>query len=246
MQGRIESFELECRSITVYLPPQGSHACGTAPAVYCLADDEFSASIPTLMEELEPSFGQGISPFYLVLVPPVSWDDEFTPWPASPAAGRKEPFGGKADVFLTWLSKTVKPFVESCFPVDAAPEKSGLIGYSLGGLAALYAAYRFSEFGRFGSVSGSLWYPGWKEYMAAYEPLRPGAKIYLSLGAKEERTKDLLLAEVGEAIRAAERLLKGQLANPRNCKLEWNKGGHFGNAANRIRKALVWLMEENR
>ena len=77
--------------------------------------------------------------------------------------------------------------------------------------------------------------------MAGHRPVNKDVRVYLSLGAKEERTKDPFLSQAGEAVRAAKRILDGQLL-PGHCRLDWNKGGHFSDISGRIRKALVWMM----
>ena len=40
-----------------------------------------------------------------VLLPPVSWNDDLTPWPAAPIFKKGKPFGGQADAYLDRLEK---------------------------------------------------------------------------------------------------------------------------------------------
>ena len=65
--------------------------------------------------------------------------------------------------------------------------------------------------------------------------------VYLSLGDKEEKTRNPLMATVGERIREAHDLLKEQ---GRNCILEWNQGNHFKDANLRTAKAFCWVMKQ--
>ena len=67
--------------------------------------------------------------------------------------------------------------------------------------------------------------------------------IYLSLGDKEEHTKNAVMAEVGDNIRTLHSRL---IERGADCALEWNSGGHFKNADLRTAKAFRWAMEENR
>ena len=67
--------------------------------------------------------------------------------------------------------------------------------------------------------------------------------IYLSLGDREERTRNATMAAVGDNIRTLHSRLTARGAD---CTLEWNSGGHFKNADLRTAKAFRWAMEENR
>lgn len=50
--------------------------------------------------------------------------------------------------------------------------------------------------------------------------------VYLSLGGKEEKTKNKVMAAVGDRTRAQERLLQED-AMVESVVLEWNAGGHL-------------------
>ena len=66
--------------------------------------------------------------------------------------------------------------------------------------------------------------------------------IYLSLGDREERTKNPVMATVGDNIRT----LHSHLAERSvDCILEWNCGGHFKDADLRTARAFRWVMEES-
>ena len=65
--------------------------------------------------------------------------------------------------------------------------------------------------------------------------------VYLSLGDREERTRNPVMASVGKRIQEAYGWLKEKDIN---CTLEWNKGNHFRDAAIRTAKAFSWVMEQ--
>ena len=65
--------------------------------------------------------------------------------------------------------------------------------------------------------------------------------VYLSLGDREERTKNTIMAAVGDNIRTLHSRLTERGAD---CTLEWNSGGHFKDADLRTAKAFRWAMEE--
>ena len=65
--------------------------------------------------------------------------------------------------------------------------------------------------------------------------------IYLSLGDREERTRNATMAAVGDNIRTLHHEL---VARGKNCTLEWNNGGHFKDADLRTARAFRWAMED--
>ena len=93
-------------------------------------------------------------------------------------------------------------------------------------------------FGGRAEASPSVWFPGWLEYEAAH-PIQT-RRVYLSLGDREEHTKNQTMASVGDNIRALHSALTQR---GKDCKLEWNAGGHFKDADLRTAKAFAWVME---
>ncbi len=90
-------------------------------------------------------------------------------------------------------------------------------------------------------MDGSVWFPGFIDYMKAHA-IHAGS-IYLSLGDREEKTRNPVMATVGERIREAHELL---LSVGTECILEWNKGNHFKDADIRTAKAFAWLMNRGK
>ena len=70
-------------------------------------------------------------------------------------------------------------------------------------------------------------------------PPRPGEKIYLSLGDREEFGGPPLLRAVGDCTRAAYTYYKEKGLD---TLLEWNKGGHGKGMDARWEKALAWAV----
>ena len=158
--------------------------------------------------------------FLLAAIPVGSWNDALSPWKA-PAVWGKQGFGGKAGETLRFLTEQVIPTLEQQFPL---PENVKIIlgGYSLAGLFALWASTQTDLF-----------------YGVAIQ----AQHVYLSLGDKEERTKNTIMAAVGDHIRTLHSRLTERGAD---CTLEWNSGGHFKDADLRTAKAFQWVMEESR
>ena len=176
--------------------------------------------------------------FLFAAVPVESWNDALSPWEA-PAVWGKQGFGGNAAGTLRFLTEQVIPTLEQQFHL---PENVKIIlgGYSLAGLFALWASTQTNLFYGVAAASPSVWFPGWMEFEQQH-PIQ-AQHIYLSLGDKEERTKNAVMAVVGDNIRT----LHSQLTARRvDCTLEWNSGGHFKDADLRTAKAFRWTMEEH-
>ena len=191
------------------------------------------------MESEVAAIAQSAHHFLFAAIPVESWNDALSPW-KSPAVWGKQGFGGKAGETLRFLTDQVIPSLKQRFDL---PENVKIIlgGYSLAGLFALWASTQTNLFYGIAAASPSVWFPGWMEF----EQQRPiqAQRIYLSLGDKEERTKNIVMAVVGDNIRTLHSQL---IARGADCTLEWNSGGHFKDADLRTAKAFQWAMEESR
>ena len=169
-------------------------------------------------------------PFSLVAFMIKDWNQELTPWPAPPVFG-KIPFGNGATDTLNFIVSQLLPLVQEGIPHVI------LGGYSLAGLFALWASYQTDKFEGIVAASPSVWFPKWIEYATDNKPF---AKfIYLSLGDKEEKTKNPVMVQVGNAIRKQNELLTEQIDN---TILEWNPGNHFVDSEKRTAKGFAWVM----
>lgn len=155
-----------------------------------------------------------------------SWNHDLSPWQA-PAVWGEESFGdGAAD--------TLREILKAC---TDRTKTYYIGGYSLAGLFALWAVYQTDVFSGAAAASPSMWFPGFTDWMKERRP-QCGA-VYLSLGDREERTRNPIMAAVGDRIRAAHALLQEQGVD---CTLEWNRGNHFQNNDIRTAKAFAWQL----
>ena len=166
--------------------------------------------------------------FHLIAVRIQNWNRDLSPWP-TPAVFGKEGFGnGAADM----LNEVLK--------ICTDQEKTYFIGgYSLAGLFALWAAYQTDVFKGVAAASPSMWFPGFADYMG--ENTIHAKSVYLGLGDKEEKTRNPVMATVGDRIREAYGLLR---EHGINVSLEWNQGNHFKDADIRTAKAFAWVINE--
>lgn len=199
-----------------------------------------------VLEELEKA--ETAADFILLSVKPESWNDDFTPWSAPAFRKGEMPPQGRAKEYLCRLSREIKPYMDKNYRTKAEPEHTILLGYSLGGLTALYSLYVTDCFGWVGSLSGSLWYDGFCEFMEREKPLRHDVKVYLSLGKKERLSRNPRMGKVAECTERAKDILTDQLAGADkegralagSVRLEWNEGGHFHETSKRFAKAIAW------
>ena len=112
-------------------------------------------------------------------------------------------------------------------------------GYSLAGLFALWSAYETDLFDGVAAASPSVWFPGWIGH-AETNAVKAG-KVYLSLGDKEEKTRNPVMRTVGDNIRRQHELLQAEPACEK-CILEMNQGNHFKEPDIRTAKGFAWLL----
>lgn len=158
-----------------------------------------------------------------------NWNDDLSPWKA-PAVFKTEDFGGGA-------SKTLENIIALCVDKN---RKYYIGGYSLAGLFALWAACQTDIFSGVAAASPSVWFPGFIDYMKTYK--MKSQNVYLSLGDREEKTRNPVIAQIGNCIKEEYRCL---LENGINCILEWNKGNHFKEADIRTAKAFAWILNND-
>jgi predicted alpha/beta superfamily hydrolase len=185
-----------------------------------------------LDQEIEAIKKLSDKPFSLVAFMIKDWNQELTPW-AAPAVFGKVPFGNGAEKTLEFITSRLLPEVQENIPHLI------LGGYSLAGLFALWSGYQTDKFDGIVAASPSVWFPKWIEYATDNKPL--AKSIYLSLGDKEEKAKNPVMAQVGNAIRRQNELLTGQMDN---TILEWNPGNHFVDSEKRTAKGFAWVMDK--
>jgi len=220
---RAVAFYGQRGAANVFIQPVDEHDAG-------LMDSEAA-----LLKELS-----GREDWCIVTYPVLSWNTELTPWENPPVFGN-ESFGSGAKKTLEYIVRDLIPQLDRTAPSAAETERRYyLCGYSLAGLFALWSAYQTDAFAGIAAVSPSVWYPGWSEY-ASEHTVRAGS-VYLSLGLKEEKTRNRVMAAVGDAIRRQ----YGLLANADvKCVLEWNEGNHFVDSDLRTARGMAWLLKQN-
>ena len=176
-------------------------------------------------------------PFTLVAISDLDWNHDMVPWDSPPAFKNAEPCTGGADDYLRILTGDIIPMAEK--EIHGMPSWRGIAGYSLAGLFALYAIYRTDLFSRVGCMSGSLWFPGMKDYIFSHEPKRQLDHMYFSLGDKESKTRNPVLRSVRQNTEEIQAFYQSRGID---TVFELNPGNHYSHAAERTAAGIVWLL----
>ena len=163
-----------------------------------------------------------------------NWNDDLSPWDA-PAVFGNENFGGKAHKTLEYVENDLLPYLKEKYGSD---KKLYIGGYSLSALFALWASYNTDIFDGVVAASPSMWFPDFIKY--AKENDIKVNKVYLSLGDKEEKTKNKIMATVGDNIRVYHDMLSKD--STKEVILEWNEGNHFIDSDLRTAKGFAWIL----
>ena len=176
-------------------------------------------------------------PYSLLAITVTEWNVDLSPW-KSPAVFKGEPdFGCGADKYIDEL---VKDIVPSAYAENGIkPGALYIAGYSMAGLFALYSLYKTDAFAGCASCSGSLWFPGFSEFASSHEFATATSKIYLSLGDREAKTRNPVMAKVEDNTKALAKLYS---AKGYNVLFEMNQGGHFNDPALRTAKGIAYLL----
>lgn len=180
----------------------------------------------------------GCPDFTLVTVSGLNWEAELSPWAAGGLFKYSEMFTGGADAYLQFLTQQVLPHAEA--GLNGILWR-GLAGYSLAGLFTVYAMYKTDLFSRAASMSGSLWYPGFKDFALQNTLCKTPQHLYLSLGDKEARARNQYLKTVQQC---TEELAAHYRSLGINTFYELNPGGHYRDIISRSAAGIKWLLTQ--
>lgn len=220
-------FAVGDKKITVY-PCRNSDR----PVIYLNTFSDESGRVYSILED------GGCADFTLVSIGGLNWYHDMSPWEIPPISEGDAPCTGGADEYFKVLIDKIIPQAEK--QVQSISWR-GLAGYSLAGLFAIYAPYKTDLFSRAGSMSGSLWFPNFREFVFSHEMKRKPDHLYFSLGDKECKTNNPYLKSVQQDTEAIEAFYK---ENGIDTVFQLNPGNHFKNAAERTAKGIAWLLNK--
>ena len=230
MNREKQCFSAADRQVTLY-----RSAVADQPLIVLNTYSGDGSSVIEAMEEI------GAPDCNFLVVGELKWDRDMTPWYCPPLTENDTPYTGGAAEYLEVLLSEILPRAKK--NIDGTPAFVGIAGYSLAGLFALYAMYRCDAFDRAASISGSLWFPDFREYATEREMMKRPEKLYISLGDKEANTRNQYLKTVR---RNTETLVKHYKRLGLDVTWELTPGSHFKNPALRSAKGIKAILEQEK
>ena len=175
--------------------------------------------------------------FNLLVVGNIDWNHDMSPWYMPSICSKEKSFSGGADEYLRLLIDEILPKAKEL--IEGEPEFTGIAGYSLAGLFAVYTMYKTDVFDRVACMSGSLWFSDFIEYCKRNEYKRLPDKIYFSLGDKEANTRNPVLKTVEDNTRELSEYFKNLGSE---VIFELNKGNHFTDTVLRSAKGIKAIL----
>ena len=224
---KMETFALQGRTLSLYLAENADSPL----IIFNQFSDEGEAAFLDLQKENSKDF-------HFLAIGNLNWERDLSPWPA-PALGKEgDDFTGGGEKYLDCILSEILPLVKE--KINGEPKFIGIAGYSLAGLFALYALYKTDVFTRVASMSGSLWFPGIKEFCKENAMKILPEKLYLSIGDKESKTRHPILKTMQEN---TEDLLKHFKSMGIETTYEINPGNHFQDVNLRCAKGILELLQ---
>lgn len=205
----------------------------TAPLVVLVAHSDNDDEIEHLRTDI---YLQSKTKFSSLIKNNIDWNTSLSPWPYDRIAKGVGPFIGKADAFLRELEEDVAREIAMS---RINPSAVYIAGYSLAGLFALYSLYKTDLFDGGACCSGSLWYPGFVDFVKNNVFCKLPTRLYMSLGDKESRVKNPVFASVEDKTKEVLKCYKQQGIN---VKFEMNPGNHMTDVDNRVAKGISNLL----
>ncbi len=160
---------------------------------------------------------------------------EYSPW-----NNEKYQTKGKGDLYLEFLTKTLKPYIDKTYRTQKQASKNLVMGSSMGGLISLYAATKYpTMFGKAGIFSPAFWFVSkdLKNYLNKNQNNLKNSKFYFVAGKNEDETMAPEIETVNE-------LLLKKLVLNKNIFVKIDEDGtHSEDYWRReLKQALIWLL----
>lgn len=228
----------------VCLPASYLHGDKRYPVVYVQDGDRLLPVLEELFDSVNDTMEENGREYIIAGVIPRNRLDDYTPWPAPAFTAGVPAFGGLGEQYLDFLANDFKPYIDDVYRTLPDSVNTYILGVSLGGLISLYAIYKQACFGRAVSISGSLWYPGFIDFMRNHAPCSADSHALLLSGRMEGACGPPVLRQSVQCAQQAQHILEQQLFN-RDIPLIWDDGGHMDNLQLRLKRALQWIGQVN-
>ena len=179
----------------------------------------------------------GCTSINLLVVGNIDWNHDMSPWYMPSIYSKEKSFSGGADEYLRLLIDEILSKAKEL--IEGVPKFTGIAGYSLAGLFAVYATYKTDVFDRVASMSGSLWFSDFIEYCKRNDCRKLPDKIYFSLGDKEANTRNPVLKTVQDKTIELSEYFKNLGSE---VIFELNPGNHFTDTILRSAKGIKAIL----
>lgn len=229
-----ENFYIENKLVTIYYEDKNIEE--KLPVVICNSDYEDKEKILNECKKMQ------CEDFVFVAISNINWNDDLSPWYMKKIYSKDTDYAGKADEFLNLVTERVIPQIETRVLKNSkiTPEYYSIIGYSLAGLFAIYSGFKTDKFKKIASISGSMWFDNFENFVRKNNISSNVEKIYFSLGNKEKQTNNPILKKVEEKTIEIEKMISSKGVS---TTLQFNNGNHFTNPEERFAKAIKWLQQ---
>ena len=221
-----EKFNMHNKEITLYKSTDKN-----APLIVF---NTFEGDGEDVYKELQ---NMGCTSINLLVIGNIDWNHDMSPWYMPSIYSKEKTFSGGADEYLKLLIDEILPKANEL--IEGEPEFTGIAGYSLAGLFAVYAMYKTDVFDRVASMSGSLWFYDFIEYCKRNDCRKLPDKIYFSLGDKEANTRNPVLKTVRDKTIELSEYFKSIGAE---VIFELNSGNHFTDTILRSAKGIKAIL----
>lgn len=234
------------RTILVYLPPEYDKTDDHYPVLYLQdgqnvfdARTSFAGQEWRADETAERLIAEKKLPPIIIVAIANTADrmNEYTAWKDAQHGG------GDADKYLAFIADTVKPLIDRAYRTQPEREHTAIAGSSLGGLIALYAAYKRPDvFGEAAVLSPSLWWADGAavKFVETQKPAQP-VRLWLDTDVPAEGGAN---APAGAAARRLVKAFEAQgMAAEKDFRYEEIPGGQHNEDgwAARFDRVLIYL-----
>ena len=172
----------------------------------------------------------------MVLVSGMDWNHDMSPWSAEGVMKKEKKFSGGGPMYLQGLVTDFIPYIDQILKLQSPARY--LVGVSLSGLFTLWSLAKADCFEGVASISGSLWFDGFTEWLAK-TALKSEAKVFMSLGNKEKNTSDKRMSKVEDCTKETVSILQSKGLD---VTFEMVAGTHFSPLAPRLDRAAACLL----
>lgn len=231
------------RKIWIYLPPDYETSKKKYPVIYMhdgqnLFDDFTSFSGEWSVDETLNQIFKETGKSAIVIGIDNGGEKrlaEYSPW-----NNMKYKTTGEGDLYVEFLAKTLKPYIDKTYRTEKQASKTMIIGSSMGGLISMYASAKYpSVFGKAGIFSPAFWFVSkdLNKYLNLNKNNLKNSKFYFVAGKNEDET---MAIEIGNV----EKLLLNKSVPTKNIVVKIDEDGTHSESywKRELKASLIWLL----